>query len=358
MVNKTYPADPAGSDAGSPRAVVSADIGAPDVIAWGLSFRQLAIIAAGGGGVWAAHQRFGSLLPPAGWVAAAIGVVAVSVTLALGRRDGLPLDVWLRHGLALRVTAPVLAPTDPPASRRRGGGGALVVTSSRPVTPAPLRARATRIDPDGTVTVDGTPRTVIACGTTSVGLRTGAEQAGVLAGFGRWLNSLTGPTQIVVSAARLDLTAHAEAVLEVATRLPDPTLRRAAADHAGFLVDLDQTREPLRRQVLTVVAAGPGGQAGVRALTALGIAAQVLDGPATAAALAAAVDPYAPPVPGPRAPLGIPVTARPDPSPASDNAPGSAAQSSSPRSSDPPGGPPTGVGVLAGIDPGLARWLR
>jgi hypothetical protein len=122
---------------------------------------------------------------------------------------------------------------------------------------------------------------VIACGTTNVGLRTGQEQAALLAGFGTWLNALNGPAQIVISAQRHDLTPYAEAVLDATARLPNEALRAAADDYAAFLLDLDATRDPLRRQVLTVTAA-----------------------------LAGAVDPYNPPVPGPRAVPTVPITAR------------------------------------------------
>src|SRR5450755_4749238 len=92
-----------GVDPGASRIVVPADIDAPDRIAWGLSFRQLAVLAVGGGAMWAAYSRFRTLLPVAGWVASAILVVAVTVVVALGRRDGLPLDVWVRHGLTLHA---------------------------------------------------------------------------------------------------------------------------------------------------------------------------------------------------------------------------------------------------------------
>ena len=356
MVTK-FAEDPSGRSSRDdvvPRAAVPAQIDAPDVIAWGLSFRQLAILVAGAALVWTAYQRFGPVLPPAVWVGLAIVVVAGCATVALGRRDGLPLDVWLRHGLALHASPTVLAPADPTSRRGRAGGRPLVVTVGRPVTPAPLRAEVTRIDPDGTMTVDGRPRVVIACGTTSVGLRTGREQAGALAAFGRWLNALPGPVQLVVSAARMDLGVYADAVLDAADRLPDVPLRAAAVDYAEFLLDLDAAREPLRRQVLAVVPAGAGRAAGVRGLTALGITATLLDGPSTAAALAAAVTPDTPPVPGPRAPLGTPVTARPDL--VGGWIPG--ADDPSPAPPDPPDAGRPDRGVLAGIAPGLARWLR
>src|SRR6266545_1474773 len=222
------------------RTRIPADIGAPDKIAWGLSFRQLAIIGTVALAGWLLYSRFGPLLPPMVWVIAAIPVAAVTVVVALGRRDGLPLDVWLRHGLALRRVPKVQAPG------RTRTGQALVETATPVKVPAPLRQAATTIAADGTLTVDGKARSVIACGTTNVALRTGGEQAALLGGFGQWLNALTGP-------------AH---------------------------------------------------DATIRALGALGVAADPLDGPAVTAALASAVDPYNPPVPGPRAVPGIPITTR------------------------------------------------
>ncbi len=131
-----------------PRAAVPADIGAPDKIAWGLSFRQLAIIATVAGAGWLLYSRFGPLLPPMVWVIAAIPVAAVTVVIALGRRDGLPLDVWLRHGLALRRVPRVQAP----GNARTGQG--LVETAAPVQVPAPLRQAATTIAADGTLTVD------------------------------------------------------------------------------------------------------------------------------------------------------------------------------------------------------------
>jgi hypothetical protein len=287
-----------------PRRVVPADIDTPDQIAWGLSFRQLAILAAPTAALYLAYSNLGPLLPVPVWVGAAIVVFAIAVVVALGRRDGLPMDVWIRHGLTMR-TGPALA-----APGSRSPGRPLLRTLTAPPVPAPLRAEVTKISAAGALTVEGTARTVIACGTTSVGLRTGTEQAGLLDAFGRWLNALTAPVQIVVCAARHDLTPYARAVLDDAGRLPSPALRAAAEDYAAFLLDLDRSREPLRRQVLTVQPTGAAQQASVRALTSLGISAQVLDGPAVAAALAAAADPYDPPVPGPRAVPVTPITAR------------------------------------------------
>jgi hypothetical protein len=287
-----------------PRAAVPADIGAPDKIAWGLTFRQLAIIGTVAGAGWLLYSRFGPLLPPMVWLIAAIPVTAVTVFVALGRRDGLPLDVWLRHGFALRGVPKVQAPG------RIRTGQPLVETNAPVKVPAPLRGAATAIADDGTLTVDGSARCLIACGTTNVALHTGQEQAALLGGFGQWLNALTGPAQIVISTQRHDLTPYAQAVLDNTARLPHQALRAAAEDYATFLLELDQTRDPLRRQVLAVVAQGPTRDATLRSFGALGVSAEPLDGGAVTSAMASAVDPYRPPVPGPRAVPGVPITTR------------------------------------------------
>jgi PrgI family protein len=286
-----------------PRAGVPADIGTPDTIAWGLTFRQLAIIGSVAGAGWLLYSRFGPLLPPMIWVIAGIPITGLTVVVALGKRDGLPLDVWLRHGLALRRVPRLQAPG------RIRAGHAVVDTAAPPKVPAPLKTAATTIALDGTLTVDGTARCLIACGTTNVALRTGPEQGALLSGFGQWLNALTGPAQIVVAAQRHDLTPYAHAVLDTSAWLPHEALRAAADDYAAFLLELNAAREPLRRQVLAVVVPGTARDATVRAFGALGVSAEPLNGGAVTAALASAVDPYDPPVPGPRAVPGIPITA-------------------------------------------------
>lgn len=290
-----------------PRARVPADIGAADTIAWGLTFHQLAILGSVAGGGWLLYSRFGPLMPAAVWLSAAVVVAAVTVVVVLGRRDGLPLDVWLRHGLTLARTPRRQVPGLPRT------GDPLLTVVPQPRVPAPLHGPATTIAGDGTVTVDGVARSVIACGTTNVALRTGAEQQALLDGFGGWLNALTGPAQIVVAAQRHDLAPYAAAVQQRAGALPHPALQQAAAGYAGFLLELAADRDPLRRQVLTVVERGPAADATLRGLSGLGVATQLLDGGAVTAALAAAVDPFDAPVPGRRAVPGIPITSKETP---------------------------------------------
>jgi hypothetical protein len=287
----------------TPRAVVPANIAEPDRIAFGLTFRQLAIIGGTGMAGFGCYRIYGSLLPPVAWISAGIVVFAVAVVVALGRRDGLPLDVWLRNGFALSRSPRTLSPGQPRAS-------AIAVVAGKPKVPAPLRSPVTAISPAGVLTSEDTSKVLIACGTTNIHLRTGSEQAALLDGFGRFLNGLTGPAQLLVAAQRHDLTPYAQTIADLAPRLPHSALQAAADDYAGFLLDLDAERDPLRRQVIAIVGGEHSAGTAARSLSGLGVEAAPLDGPAVAAALAAAVDPYSPPVPGPRAVPGSPITAR------------------------------------------------
>lgn len=287
-------------------ARIPANVNEPDRIAFGLTFRQLGIIGGVGLAGFGLYRTFGPLLPPVVWIVAGVIVMAIAIVVALGRRDGLPLDVWLRHGFTLSRSPRTLAPGTARAS-------AVAVVAARPSVPAPLRSPVTAVSPAGVLTSESSDKVLIACGTTNIHLRTGSEQAALLDGFGRFLNSLTGPAQIVVAAQRHDLTAYAQATVDHAPRLPHPALRAAADDYAEFLLDLDNERDPLRRQVLAVVTGEHAADTAVRALSGLGVEAAALDGPAVASALAAAVDPFSPPPPGPRAVPGAPITLRSTP---------------------------------------------
>ena len=131
-----------------------ADVGVSDKIAFGLTFRQLAILGGAGLAGWALYQTFGPLLPPTVWLIAAIPAAAVAVVVALGRRDGLPLDVWLRHGFTLARAPKVLTP-----GRTRPTG--MLATHGKPVVPAPLRPAAVAISPAGVLTTEGGDRRFI-----------------------------------------------------------------------------------------------------------------------------------------------------------------------------------------------------
>ena len=297
------------------RTAVRADVDTPDRIAWGLTARQLAILAVAGTAGYGLHQMLAPLVPPLVLAAAGLPIAGLVVAVVLGRRDGLGLDAWLLAA-ARYLRAPRHQTPTPAAAATVAGG--LVQVAGTPLVPSPLRLPAEVITEEGALVLPGHGQAaMVAAGTVNLGLRTSAEQAALIGGFGRWLNSLSARAQIVVSTQPVDLHAYAAAVAQQAQLLPNPALAAAAADHATYLASLAESRDPLRRQVLVVVHTEPGQTASAaarrggdtaRALAGLGVQARQLDGPAVVAALIAAVDPYTPPVSGRRATPGAVVT--------------------------------------------------
>jgi hypothetical protein len=182
------------------------------------------------------------------------------------------------------------------------------------------------IAPDGVIGLGSAGAAAVAAvSTVNFALRSPEEQDALAAAYGRWLNSLTGPVQVLVRAGRADLSGAVAALREAAPGLPHPALEQAALEHAAFLEGLAAERDVLTRQALLVLrepghgAGRPGGTAAGRALQRAGEAArllggadlqvQVLDGGRVTALLAACADPAAPPRPAGRAALpGRPVT--------------------------------------------------
>ncbi|MFC0505029.1 PrgI family protein [Micromonospora costi] len=286
------------------RARVPADVDAPDKVLYGLTFRQLAILATaalGGYGAWRALHPF---VPIPVLVGAAVLVGGLAFGVAVGRRDGLPLDVWLLAAVRHSRAPHALSTTDT-GSRLPDW---VETPTSTMVLPAPLKLPADAIDDGGEIRLDGGRAAMVTASSVNLALRTADEQTALIDTFGRWLNSLSTPTQIVVSAQPVDLHSAAQALSRAADDLPHPALANAAADHARFLDDLAQHRDPLRRQVLIITRTSSGergehatrrrGDDTVRALSGLGVTTRALDGSAVTAAIAAAADPYRPARPG------------------------------------------------------------
>ncbi|SCL20494.1 PrgI family protein [Micromonospora pallida] len=287
------------------RTRMPADVDAPDKVAYGLTWRQLAILAVAGMLFYGAWNGLRPVVPAQVIVFAGVVFGGVVFGLVVGRRDGLPMDVWLLH--AVRHSRS-------PKGLSSAGESAVGVPEwvqrpkGRIPLPAPLRLPADAIGDDGEITVGGDRAAIVAATNINLTLRTASEQAALIEGFGRWLNSLSAPTQVLVSAQPVDLASHARAVADAARTLPHPALEAACADHAVFLADLAEHRDPLRRQVLVITRTAPGEQGShvarrraddsVRALSGLGVTARALDGAAATAALVAAADPYRPPRPG------------------------------------------------------------
>lgn len=182
-----------------------------------------------------------------------------------------------------------------------------------------LRLPAQAITDAGIVNTGGQSLALIACTTLNIGLRTGDEQAALIGGYGRWLNGLSGPVQVVISTQRVDLSSHAQRIAKRAELIANDALAEAATDYADFLDDLSARRDPLWRTVtVAVTATGDNGRdtevarradRAATALSALGVQTAVLDGARVTSVLSVAVDPYTPSdASWPRTRPGAPIT--------------------------------------------------
>jgi hypothetical protein len=299
------------------RARVPADVDAPDKVLYGLTFRQLAILAVAAVVFYGGWQALHHLVPVPVLLGAAVVLGGLVFGLAVGRRDGLPLDQWLLAAVTHQRSPKALSTTDTTAKTPDW----VQVPASKVMLPSPLKLPADAVDERGEISLGAAKAAMVAATSVNLALRTADEQAALIDTFGRWLNSLSTPTQIVVSAQPVDLHSAARTLAAAADRMPHPALADAAADQARFLDDLAQRRDPLRRQVLIVTrtSAGERGEHAarrraddtVRSLSGLGVTTRALDGHAATAALAAAADPYRPSRPGGLAAPDTVITAPP-----------------------------------------------
>jgi hypothetical protein len=284
------------------RARVPGDLERPDRLAFGLTGRQLVILAVTGLLLYSAWTAVARIVHPLVFLAFAMPIAASAFLLAVVRRDGISLDAWVLAALRHRRSPHRLVPAEGPITPAPPWVNTTAGPGDRLPLPAPLRLPAKGITEDGLIDLGGDGTTgLVAASTVAFGLRTAAEQNGLVAGFARWLHSLDGPAQIVVRAQRVDLTYLADRYLAGAPGLPHLALEQAARAHAGFLDELAAQRELLHRQVTVAVRSrrGPHHTAhaaaeAVRALSGCEVPARVLDSPDTAVRLAASLDPTAP----------------------------------------------------------------
>ncbi len=310
---------------------IPADVDRPDRVLGPLTARQLTILGVTGLLLYALYGATRSFLPLPLFLLVA-GPVGLAVTVvALGRRDGVPLDRLLVAAVRQRFTPrrQVSAPEGV------GPVPAWLAAESEEddVAPTPLELPARGVDDGmnaGVVDLGDDGLAVIAaCSTVNFSLRTPAEQEALVSSFARYLHSLTAPVQFLVRAERLDLAPQIDQLRDRAGGLPHPALEAAALDHADYLAQLGQHADLLRRQVLLVLreptrsavvdsvsstwghlrrrsaapaADGPARQAGeqrlarrlneaVELLTAAGIVVTALDATTATGVLAAACNP-------------------------------------------------------------------
>jgi hypothetical protein len=224
------------------RVRLPADVELEDRLAFGLTARQLALLAATAVLAYGVFALAASVAPVAAAAAAAAPFAAVGTLLALGRRDGLSAD-RLAVAAARFVARPrrrVLAPEGIPRPLTKRGA----------LAPLDLPVRAIRRS--GLVELDAGFCLLARASSASFELRSGEEQAALVEAFGRFLNALAYPIQIVLRSEPIDLAARAAELERAASQLPHPALRDAALAHARFLTELNAAGD-LRRREITIV---------------------------------------------------------------------------------------------------------
>jgi hypothetical protein len=282
-----------------------------DRVLAGLTVRQVVQLGAVVAVLWLAYQATHPHIRPLLFAVAAAPVLAVAVAAVLTRRDGISLDRWLLAAWPHR-----LLPTGPDQDHDQQASVPDQLADPG-LAPLPLPAHA--VAADGTVDLgDSGCAAISTAGTVNFALRTAAEQRMLIGGFGRWLNALTAPVQILVRTNRLDLAPMVAELREQAPGLPHRLLEDAAYAHADFLTHLATGRDLLARQVL-LVQREPGSDRtaaqrvqrraaeAASLLAACEVDSTVLDRGGAYAVLLAACDPSAPPHPDPAVP-DIPVT--------------------------------------------------
>lgn len=309
---------------------VPADVELEDRLAFGLTGRQLAILAAAFACAYAVEALTASLAPRPVALAAAALTGAAGLALALVRRGGLRGEALAlaagRYLLGPRrlALAPEGLPAALPGPRLRLGL----------LEPPVVRVRASGV----VELADGSHCRILRARGTSFALRSPEEQAAFVAAFGRCLNGLGEPLQIVVRREPASLEPHADAVERGAAALPGPA-RDAAADHARFLRGLGGEAPLWRRSILLVVhsrdrpelaeaALDRAAAQATELLRGAEVSLALLDGLETAALLARVLAPPGPP-PGSHLegvihaqPHHIPASLRAAPRPAGAGEPG------------------------------------
>jgi hypothetical protein len=283
------------------RVRLPADIELEDRLAFGLTARQLSILGATALLAYGVFALAASALPFAVAAGGAAPFALAGTLLALGRRDGLSAD---RLALAAarflaRPRRRVLAPEGTPAP--------LPVAPARRSL-APLDLPVQTVLRSGLVELDGEGFCLLTlASSTSFELRSTEEQAALVEAFGRFLNGLSEPIQIVVRSERVDLAERAAELEGAASELADPALRRAALGHARFLGELDAAGDVRRREILLVLSSRAADRQTAKAslerraaeatdlARAAGVELRVLRGEEAAALLARALAPPGPP---------------------------------------------------------------
>jgi hypothetical protein len=284
------------------RVRLPADVELEDRLAFGLTARQLLLLFATALTAYGGYAVAASVAPLPLAVAAAAPLALAGTLLALGRFESLPADrlalAALRHLRTprRRVLAPQGLPAPLPSLPTQG-------------KLAPLDLPVRSVLRSGLVELEGGSFAVLlrASGT-GFTLRSEEEQTALVEAFGRFLNALAEPIEIVVRSEPVELAPLLARLQEQADVLPVAALAEAARAHLRFLAELAAREGVRRREILLVLCTRArekqhaqleltrrAGEA-QELLRAAGVELRPLDGEQAAGLLARALDPPGPPL--------------------------------------------------------------
>jgi PrgI family protein/TraC protein len=279
---------------------VPSDVELEDRLAFGLTGKQLALLAATAVSAYGAYLILDPFLPGPVALAAMLIVAAAGIMLALVRHDGLPGDQ-----LALAILRYTLAPK----RRLLAPDGIPPPLPGSPQQPrvSPLDIPIHRVLTSGVVQLtDESHCLLLDAHGSSFELRSPTEQEAFVAAFQRFLNSRSDPIQITIQSEPTSLNPQAERLEHAAAQAPPP-LRNAALDHASFLRSLTEQQPLLRRRVLLILRSRERdsdlatvtltrlAQEAVELLQGADVTLHTLDGEQATALLARSLDPPGPP---------------------------------------------------------------
>ena len=229
---------------------IPADVTREDVLIGRLTARQLAAAAVTAALIYLQWRLLGP--GRVGWFAlAAVPVALLGVVVVFGRRDGVALDVFawaaLRQWAALRGL-----PREPITDRSTSGRWGF---ARRPVRVGLLVRGVHPVGSDGVGVLDlGRDGAAVVCAVAPVNLslRSPDEQDAVVAGFARWLHSLSAPVQILTRTQPLNLSGPLQRLHQAAPYLGNDALSGAAYDHAAHLAAMGEHADLLHHEFLIV----------------------------------------------------------------------------------------------------------
>src|ERR687888_827701 len=229
------------------RVRLPADVELEDRLAFGLTARQLLLLFATALSAYGSYAFAATVAPLPLAVAAATPLALAGTLLALGRFEGLPADrlalAALRHLRAPRRH--VLAPQGLPESLPS-------LPAQRRLAPLDLPVRS--ILHSGLVRLEGGSfALLLRASGTGFSLRSEEEQTALVEAFGRFLNALAEPIEIIVRSEPVELGPVLARLEEQASVQPVPALAEAARSHLRFLAELAAREGVRRREILLVL---------------------------------------------------------------------------------------------------------